>query len=100
MELSHVLEILKYAPDSLSAIAIIAVVVFSLFHKRKDAETNNVIAISELQTNQMSKLISQNTALSQELHAVREELKSAYIVINDMRKKVIELEDLIKVKDK
>jgi hypothetical protein len=96
MELAQILEVVKYAPDGLSALAILAVVVFSFLHKRKDIDTSNMIAISELQTNQMSKLIEQNSSLSKELHVVREELQTAYHVINDMRKRVIELEDLVK----
>ena len=100
MDLSAVLEIIKHLPDSLPDFAILGLLIFLFLTKRKDVEATNIIAISELQTNQMSTLIEQNSALAKELHSVRAELQSAYAIIDDMRSRIVELEEAVKNKGK
>jgi hypothetical protein len=100
MEITAALELLKKLPENLSTVTILAVLLFTFLNKSKEIDSKNVISISELQTNQMTQLIAQNAALAKELHSVRLELQNAYAVINDMRSKIVELEELVKRKEK
>lgn len=95
MELTAVLAIIKHLPEGLSALVICSVIFFTFLHKRKDAETANIISISTMQNNQLSELLKQNRELGDELHATRKELKEAYEVIADMRKRLSTLEVLL-----
>lgn len=95
MELSAILEIIKHLPEGVSALIICAAVVFSVFYKRQDAETAKIISISEMQNKQLGQLLAQNKQLGDELHATRKELKEAYDIIADMRKRIQNLEELI-----
>ena len=96
MEISSVMEILKHLPEGVSTAVILVAVLFTFLTKKKDVESKNMIAISELQTKQMTELISQNLSLSAELQRVRVELHNTYLVINEMRTKIVALEDLVK----
>lgn len=96
MELSAILEIVKHLPESVSVLVIGAAIAFSLFYKRKDAETTKIIAISEMQNKQLTQLLNQNEQLGNELHATRKELSEAYEIIADMRRRIQNLESLIR----
>ena len=95
-DVSELFILLKQAPEGI-ALSIIGVVVFIkvLFSSRKD-DVDQVSAISKLQTEQLAKLIEQNTELAAELHAVRHELTEAYKKFNEMATRVSELEGTLK----
>ena len=95
MELSAVLEVLKHLPEGVSSLIIFAVVIFTMFHKRQDAETTKIISISEMQNKQLTQLLNQNEQLGNELHATRKELREAYEIIADMRKRIQHREEMI-----
>jgi septal ring factor EnvC (AmiA/AmiB activator) len=95
-DISELFALLKQAPEGI-ALSIIGVVVFIkvLFSSRKD-DVDQVSSISKLQTQQLAKLIEQNTELAAELHAVRHELTEAYKKFNEMASRVSELEATLK----
>lgn len=96
MEFTMILDLLKAAPEGISLIIVMVVLLVSFFLKRKEIDLTQVTSISKLQTEQLSKLIEQNADLAKELHAVRRELTEAYVVIDDMRKRVTELEGMLR----
>lgn len=96
MELTAILEVVKAAPEGLALLAVVIVSLVSLFFKRADIDLTQVTSVSKLQTEQLKTLIEQNTALAEELHAVRKELSEAYKIINDMRMRITELENSYK----
>ena len=98
MEVTTILDVLKSTSGDLTAVALIVFVVFSFYLKRNDTDIANVTSIGKLQTEQLSTLISQNTQLAEELHAVRKELSEAYKIIDDMRDRITELEEVLKRK--
>jgi len=98
MEVTTILDVLKSTSGDLTAVALILFVVFSFYLKRNDTDIANVTSIGKLQTEQLSTLISQNIQLAEELHAVRKELTEAYKIIDDMRDRITELEEVLKRK--
>lgn len=98
MEVTPILDILKLTSGDLTAVALLVFVLFSFYLKRNDKDIANVTSIGKLQTEQLSTLISQNTQLAEELHAVRKELSEAYKIIDDMRDRITELEEVLKRK--
>lgn len=96
MDLMAVFEIIKLAPEGFTLFIVIIVFGASLFLKKKDVDLTQVTSISKLQTEQLTQLIEQNKNLAKELGAVRDELSQAYEVINDMRQRITELEEMLK----
>ena len=90
-----VLPFLKALPEGIVLIIVLSVALISFFLKRKDVDLSQITSISELQTAQLAQLIKQNTELSEELRMVRKELSEAYGVIDDMRQRITELEQLV-----
>lgn len=68
---------------------------YQFVSKRRDVDLTQITSIGELQTKQLKTLIEQNVALSNQLSEVREELSEAYKVIDDMRHRITELEQLV-----
>lgn len=97
MEIS-LLEVLKLIPEGTSAIVIVVAILYSLYTKSKDSSVAQVTAIGKLQTDQLTTLISQNVQLAEELHSVRTELTAAYDIINEMKDKIAELEEMVRKK--
>ena len=98
MEVTTILDVLKSTSGDLTAVALLVFVLFSFYLKRNDTDIANVTSIGKLQTEQLSTLITQNTQLAEELHAVRKELSEAYKIIDDMRDRITELEEVLKRK--
>lgn len=99
MEITSFLEIMKamkFAPEGFSLIIVLVFILSSIFLKKKDIDLTQVTSISKLQSEQLTTLIEQNTHLAKELHAVRQELTEAYRMIDDMRNRVTELEEMLK----
>lgn len=96
MEITAIFEFLKAAPEGISSLIVVLVLLASLVLKRKDVDFNQVTSVSKLQTEQLSTLIEQNSALAKELHEVRKELSAAYSMIDDMRLRVTELENMLR----
>ncbi len=97
---ANVLGLLKHIPENLASILVLGAIVISFVLHRKSADVTNATAIGELQNKQLETLIKMNQALSEQLHSVREELSEAYTVIDQLRTKVTELEELIQKKQK
>lgn len=95
MEVSGILTLIKGMPEGITAIVVLIVLCISLFLKRKDVDLSQITSIGELQTKQLKTLIEQNVSLSEELRLVRLELSEAYKVIDDMRLRITELEQLV-----
>lgn len=96
MEITSILSLLKGMPESFTLILVCLVLFFSLFLKKKDVDLTQVTSISKLQTDQLTQLIQQNTALAEELKEVRKELSETYRMINDMRDRISELEEMLR----
>lgn len=97
MEFSAILGLLKDLPDNISLVVVCAVMIVTFILKKKDVDLTQVTSISKLQTDQLKQLIDQNKLLADELHAVRKELTEAYSVINEMRDRIAELEDMVRI---
>jgi hypothetical protein len=98
MDLSLILSYVKGLPDWIVAGVLGAFLVISFFLKRKEVDLTQLTTVSKLQTDQLTVLITQNQKLSEELHAVRKELTEAYRIINDMRNRMTELEEMLRKK--
>ena len=94
------LEHLKNVPQNLAVILVFVTVFLNYTFKKRDSDVDSVSKISQLQSEQLTTLINQNKALAEELHSVRVELSEAYTIIDDLRKRVIELEELLREKDR
>lgn len=100
MEVTAILEIMKSllssSGESITLVIVLFVLLTSFFLKRKEVDLTQVTSISKLQTEQLTTLIEQNTQLAKELHAVRNELSEAYKIIDDMRQRITELEEMLR----
>lgn len=96
MEITAILGVLKSAPEWFVTITVLGAMLISFFFKRKDIDITQMTSISELQTKQLATLIEQNSSLASELHEVRKELSEAYKIINDLKNRISELEDMIR----
>ena len=90
------LEHVKSVPQNLAVIIVFVTLFLNYFLKKRDSDVNSVSQISKLQSEQLTTLINQNKLLAEELHNVRVELSEAYTIIDDLRKRVIELEEMIR----
>lgn len=97
MEMQAITELIKFIPEGLSSVILIGFILYSLYTKSKDTSLTQVTEVGKLQSNQLSTLIDQNMKLADELHTVRNELTAAYDIINDMRTKISELEEMVKL---
>lgn len=97
MEFQVVAELLKIVPEGFSSILIIGFIAYTIYTKTKATDLNQVTEVGKLQSTQLSTLIDQNMKLAEELHSVRTELSAAYDIINDMRNKIVELEEIVQL---
>ena len=97
MEFQVLHELLKVIPEGLSAIVLIIFILYTLYSKNKESTLTEVTEVGKLQSSQLTTLIDQNVKLAEELHSVRTELTTAYDMISDMRDKITELEDMLKL---
>lgn len=99
MEITAVLGYLEKTPSSgFSLVLVLIALLISFFFKRKDIDISQVTSISKLQAEQLAILIEQNKELAKELHSVRQELSEAYKVIDNMRNRLTELEEMLRIK--
>jgi hypothetical protein len=96
MEVTAILELMKGVPEGTTAFVVIVFLIGSFFLKKKDVDLTQVTSISKLQTDQLTTLIEQNKLLAGELHAVRKELTEAYKIMDDMRQRITELEEMLR----
>ena len=106
MDLSIILTLLKDIPSGIAGVIAAIAVAVSFFIKQKDIDLGQVTAISKLHMEQLKFVIDQNQTLldnnksmAEELHNLRKELSEAYAMIDDMRQRITELEDMLKKKD-
>lgn len=99
MEFQGALEVIKVLSEVTSPLLIVVFVIYSLYFKHKGQDVINAEKLGILQSEQLKILIEQNTKLGIELHSVREELSDAYTIINDMRNRIRELEQVLGVKE-
>lgn len=90
--ITTILQYLKIVPEGFTLFIVLIAIGASLFFKKKDVDLTQVTSISKLQTEQLTQLINQNKALAEQLALVREELSKAYLVIDELRLRIIELE--------
>lgn len=98
--LSGVLSLLKHIPENLAALLVFTAIAASFVLKKKDTDVQGATKIGELQNAQLETLIKMNSALSDQLTAVRGQLDEAHAIISDLRKRVVELEDMLKQQQK
>lgn len=96
MEVTAILEMFKSMPEGAALVVVLLFVLMSNFLKKREIDLTQVTSISKLQTEQLSTLIEQNTKLANELHAVRNELSEAYKIMDDMRQRITELEEMLR----
>ncbi len=97
MELQAITELLKLVPEGLSSVVLILFILYTLYIKTKESSLTEVTEVGKLQASQLTTLIDQNMKLAEELHSVRTELTAAYDIITDMRVKINELEEMLKL---
>lgn len=98
MDFDILITLAKHLPVEIYTAVVVVITLITYVIKRRDTQVDQFTSVSKLQTDQLVILIEQNKQLAVELHAVRKELTDAYKVIDDMRQRVTELEELLKRK--
>lgn len=93
-----ILQYMKFIPEGFTAAIVIVAIIASLLFKKRDVDLTQVTSISKLQTEQLTQLINQNKSLAEQLNQVRDELSKAHVVINELRLRITELEDMLRNK--
>lgn len=99
MELPLLLEYIKAFSEVTSPLLVVVFVLYTMYFKAKNQAVVNAEKLGVLQSEQLRTLIEQNTKLAIELHSVRQELSQTYVVINDMRNRVHDLEQKLDFKE-
>lgn len=95
-ELVGLIPFLKDAPAWMTVgVALLAILSVFLIRK-KEVDVASMTSIGKLQLDQLAALMAQNTKLAEELGKLRDRMAETHQVMEDMRARILELEDLVR----
>jgi len=96
MDLTTLLTLMKGAPAEAVAVISAAAGMLAIILKMRSADVEGATSIGKLQQDHLVVLMNQNKQLGDELSEVREKLSATFSLMEDMRRQIVELEELVR----
>ena len=94
-ELINVIAIAKGMPTEFTIALSTFVAIIVIWLKSREIDITAATSISKLQLEQVKSLMEQNKALSEDLKEIREKLTETYDIVDELKKQILGLEQLI-----
>jgi len=95
MELEKLLHVLGSTSAEITIFVTSIIALITIWLKSREVDVSQVTTISKLQQEQMVALMDQNAKLSQDIADLRELTNEQFNVIQELRHRIMELENLL-----
>lgn len=96
-DLVAIFNLVKGLSTEITTVIAVLIFAFAFWFKRKDVDITAATSVGKLQQDALNVLMKQNKELSDSLDSLRTKMSETYTVIDEMRKKIMELEDLVRM---